>query len=418
MTIRSTYAVGLAVCLVGCSRGALAVPELQMEAGVDAAMEVPPLCIEVPPNGQPLRANLTLPVELSVVDLFFLIDASGSMSDEIDNVRARLRNFVVPRVRDKIAGAAFGLGFIGEFPVEPHGGEGDPHPYELRVPITSDALRLEGALDGVPDWSNGDFPESQVEGLFQVATGDGLEPFITPSFGCTNGGEGGACFRRDALPVVMLITDAPFHNGPPGIDPVAPYHFTPAPHTYQQTLDALHARNIVVIGLGASDSIGPSPLPHLTAIARDSGAIDSDGTAMAFAIGEGGDRVGNAIVSAIEELASGLPLDVDAFARDGIGDDLDARQLITRISPLAAVPSDGVEGITDSMFLGTRPGTRVTFQIEVNVASLPPSPLTRRIPAVIVFRAAQRSVIGEQDVVIVIPGSDGGSCDAGIITGR
>ncbi len=390
------------------------VPEPTLDAGVDATVEPPPVCIEVPPNGAPLRAQLTLPVQLSIVDLFFLIDASGSMSDEIDNVRSRLREFVVPRVRGRIAGAAFGLGFIGEFPVEPHGHLGEPRPYELRVPITTDASRIEGALELVPDWSNADFPESQVEGLFQAATGEGLEPFVEPSVGCSNGGEGGACFRRDALPVVMLITDAPFHNGPPGVEPVAPYRFSPAPHTYQQTVDVLRAGKIMVIGLGASDSIGPSPLPHLTAIARDTGTIDDNGAALAFAIGEGGDRVGGAIVSAIEGLAEGLPLDVDAFARDGAGDDIDATDLITRITPLAADPSDGVREITARSFVGTRPGTRVTFQIEVDVSSLPASVDTRRIPAVIVFRAAQRSVIGEQDVVIVIPGSDGGSCDAGI----
>lgn len=415
MTRRDRLGLLGALLFVGaCSRGALNLPELApVDAGVDAAVEPPPLCLQVPPEGGPLRAALTLPVKLSAIDLFFLIDASGSMSDEIGNVRDRLRDFVVPQVRSNIAGAAFGLAFVGEFPVSPHGNLGEPRPYELRVAMTTDARQIESALTLVPDWSNADFPEAQVEGLYQAATGEGLESFISPSFGCASGGSGGACFRDDALPVIMLITDAPFHNGPPGIDPVAPYRFTPAPHSYQQTVSALRARGIVVLGLGASDSLGPSPLPHLTAIARDSGAVNADGIPMAFSIGEGGNRVGNTIITAIEELAEGLPLDVDAFASDVAGDDIDARSLITRIRPLSANPIDGVEAITDRAFIGTRPGTNVTFEIEVDVSSLPPSTTTRRIPALITFRAAGRSTIGQQEVEILIPGTDNQSCDAG-----
>lgn len=393
-----------------CSRAPLEVPDA-LDAGVDAEVELPPVCIEVPPDGGPLRADLTLPVQLSQVDLMFLIDASGSMADEIDNVRSRVRNFVVPRVRESITGSAFGLAFFGEFPVAPHGNVGSPEPYELRLPITSDAQRLEAALDLVPDWSNADYPEAQIEGLYQVATGEGLPPFIEPSFGCATGGEGGACFRSTALPVVMLITDAAFHNGPPGIAPVDNYSFTPAPHTYAQTVAALRARKIVVIGLGATDSLGPSALPHLTALARDTGAVDTEGRALAFSIGNSGDNVGGAIVTAIEELAAGLPLDVDAYAVDVPGDTTDARSLIARVSPFAAEPASGVEQITETTFVGTQPGTRVTFQIEVDVSSLPRTTETQRIPATIVFRVAQRSIVGERDIVILIPGSDGATCN-------
>lgn len=404
----------LSMMVMGCSRAALNVPDVPpIDAGVDAATEPPLVCLQVPPDGSPLRAALTLPVKLSAVDLFFLIDASGSMADEIDNVRDKLRGFVVPRTRASIPSAAFGLAFLGEFPVAPHGELGSPRPYEVRVTMTTDARRIEGALAQVPDWSNADFPEAQVEALYQTATGEGFNPFIERSLGCASGGDGAACFREDALPVVMLITDAPFHNGPPGIAPVAPYRFTPSPHTYAQAVAALRAKGILVMGLGATDSLGPSPIPHLTAIARDTGAVDTTGKPFAFSIGGGGDRVGETIIRAIETLAEGLPLDVDAFARDVAGDDVDAQSLITAIRPLSAEPSDGVTAITDRSFLGTRPGTNVTFEIEVDVSRLPASPATRRIPATIAFRASGRSIIGSQDIVILIPGTDGDTCDAG-----
>jgi len=407
----------LLLALAACSRSGLRTPlarvDAAVDAGIDASVDTPPVCIQAPIRGEPIRADLTLPVQLSVVDVFFLIDASGSMADEIDNVRRRLRDFVVPSVRARIPGAAFGLGYLGEFPVAPHGRRTKPRPYELRVPITLNALRLEGELDLAPDWSNEDFPEAQIEALYQVATGEGLPPFIDASLGCASGGEGGACFRDSALPVVMLFTDAPFHNGPPNVEPVAPYSFEPRPHSYQQAVDALKARDILVMGLGASDSFGPSPLPHLTALARDTGTVDSDGRALVFDIGDSGSSVGDTIVTAIERLAEGFPLDVDAFIRDGVGDDIDARDLIVSITPLSADPTDGVGRITDRAFVGTRPGTRVTFRLQINVASLPPATMARRVPATVVFRAAGRSIIGEQEIEILIPGNDGETCDAG-----
>src|SRR5690606_10602994 len=120
------------------------------------------------------------------------------------------------------------------------------------------------------------------EGLYQVATGNGYgapgDPgFIPPTTGCPSGGHGGACFRPDALPIIMLITDAPMHNGPPGVAPIAPYTFSPAPHGYMETLDAVAALDALVVTLGASAPGRPSPHAHLRALATDTGSVDADG---------------------------------------------------------------------------------------------------------------------------------------------
>ncbi len=68
------------------------------------------------------------------------------MSDEIDNVRNRLSDVVVPGVRAAIPDAAFGLALLGEFPVEPFGPP-TVRPYELRAPVTRDVVRVEGGLE-------------------------------------------------------------------------------------------------------------------------------------------------------------------------------------------------------------------------------------------------------------------------------
>jgi hypothetical protein len=102
---------------------------------------------------------------------------------------------------------------------------------------------------------------------------------------------------------------------------------------------------------------------------------------------------------------------VDAIVQDVPGDELDARTLVSAVRPLRADPADGVREITGTEFVGVVPGTRVTFEVEIDASGLAPSDSTRRVPARIIFRAFGRSRLGREDVVIVLPGMDGGGCE-------
>ncbi|MBN8616091.1 MAG: VWA domain-containing protein [Deltaproteobacteria bacterium] len=397
----------------GCgSKTGLEAPDVPIDAAVvpDAFMERIE-CIEVPPGEERVLASLTLPARLRVADVMFVIDSSASMRDEIDGVRNGLRDRVVPGVRATIPEASFGVALFGEFPVFPHAREGsDVGPFLLRTPITNDVGRVEVALEDTPVWGNLDDPEAAVEAVYQVSTGEGLSPFIPASLGCATGGSGGACFRADSFHVVLLVTDAPMHNGPPGIEPIAPYTFTPSPHTYEQMLGALAGVDAIVIGLGGTDALRPSPMPHLQAIARDTGAVDGSGAPLAFDIGGSGDGIGEQVVSAIERLAEGHPLEVDAILEDRGGDAIDARTLVVAVRPRAADPSTGIVSMDATTFHGVRPGTRLTFELELDVSSLPPSRERREIPARVVMRESGRARLDSVDVVIVIPGDDGAGC--------
>ena len=388
-----------AIAVAGCgAKTGLDAPVSMPDAGVAAVPEVT-RCVALPSGGR-VVAEFSLPVTLAVVDVMFLIDATASMVDEIDNVRERLRDVVVPGVRAAIPDAQFGLALAGEFPIEEHGPP-DVAPFDMRVPITADVLRVEAALDAIPSWGNYDDPEAQVEALYQIATGAGLPPFIDPFLGCPGGGIGGACFRREALSVIVLITDAPFHNGPPGVDPIAPYRFEPAPHRYEDAIAALDDLDALVIGLGARDFGAMSPIAHLRALARDTRAVDAMLTPLVLDIGDDGSRVGGAIVDAIEHLAADVPLDVDAILEDIPGDPYDVRDLVVEMRPTSASPGRGVREITDRGFLGVVPGTQVRYGITIDAASLAAdAPL--RVPGRVVFRAFGRTRLGAQDVVFVI----------------
>lgn len=414
--VRSVALVA-ATLVAGCgSKTGLEAPDV--DAGIDAGIDAGPPprpCVEVPIEVGEVVADLDVPASLAVIDLMFLIDSTGSMRDEIEAVRSGLRGRVVPSVRAAIPDAAFGLAIFGEFPVAPHGPP-TVRPYELRSPITLDVTRVESAFDGTPTWGNRDDPEAAIEGLYQVVTGEGYgEPstpgFIPPSFGCPSGGYGGACFRPDALPIVMLVTDAPMHNGPPGVPPIAPYTFEPAPHGYRETVDAVLAAGVLIVPLAARDPGRPSPDAHLRQLAADTRSLDRGGAPLFFDIGSRGDRIGEEIVEAVQFIASEVPLDVDAIAQDRPGDSVDASVILRGVRALRASPPENVRRIEGASFFGVVPGTRLTFGLVLDASGLEPSPTRRVFPVRILFRASGRSRLEVRDVDVVVPGADGEGCE-------
>jgi hypothetical protein len=421
------HVVALLAALVAVACGAktgLTAPDSGPDAGIDAAIDAgqdagppPRPCVEAPREAGEVVAAFSLPASLAVIDLMFLIDSTGSMRDEIETVRARLRDVVVPGVRAAIPDAAFGLAIFGEFPVRPHGPSGI-EAYQLRSPITTDVTRVEAALDGTPTWGNFDHPEAAVEGLYQVATGGGYGTpgtpgYIAPSSGCPGGGTGGACFRRDAQPIIMLITDAPMHNGPPGIPPESSYRFTPAPHTYADAVRAVLDLDALVLGLGSTDRGAPPPHAHLRQLCLDTNSVDSSGSPLWFDIGSSGGAIGAEIVRAVQIVASEVPLDVDAVAEDVPGDGVDANLVLRGVRARSASPPENVARMEGSAFFGVIPGTELVFEILVDASELPPSPERRVFPARIIFRESGRARLDVREIDIVVPGDEGIGCEEG-----
>ncbi len=369
-----------------------------------------PVCVVVPSDTPGVVLPLEVPASLRVVDVMFLIDASASMQDEIGQVRDRVRDLVVPGIRAIFPEAAFGVALFGEFPVEPHAFPGDDTgPYTLRASLTTDPARIESALDATPVWGNRDDPEAAIEGVYQVATGEGLSPWILGSLGCPGGGVGGPCFRTDAFRILMVVTDAPMHEGPPGVEPVAPYDFE-GPHDYAATTAAVEAADLFVIGLGATDLGRPTPFEHLAALGRDTGSVDASGRPLVFDIGARGSGVGADIVESVRRVADDVPLDVDAIVEDRAGDPFDARDVVRSVRARSALPASGVTRIEGNTFFGVRPLTRLRFEVSLDAQGLPPSSERREIPARAVFRAFGRTRLEVRDILIVIPGADGAGC--------
>jgi hypothetical protein len=423
--------LGLAVLAAlgsGCgAKTGIDVPDL----GPDLGPDLPVPCLELPlepDGGAPIELPIEIESELERADVVFLIDVTASMGPEIEAVRRGLRDRIAPAIYARVPDVEFAVATFADYPVTPFGAPGD-RPFELFLPMTSDLSRVQAAMNAVALGNGGDIPESQVEALYQIATGEGRSGFFTDSMGrrtfvewvpaslgCPRGGFGYPCFREDALPIVFLFTDADFHNGPGGSEPYLPVLTGTLAATYEQAVAALRESRIRVVGFWSG---GSTVSRDVLRIAVDTEAVARDGSPLVFNIGTDGERLDDRVVEAIQDFAEGVVFDIDAIPLDPTPDDgFDVRTLVAAIVPLRAVPMSGIDGIDveGRRFLGVRSGTRAVFHLLVRTDVVAPGPEPQEFLLDVLFRGDGRTNLGVRRVRIVIPALTGEGCeDAGTL---
>jgi hypothetical protein len=384
-------------------------PDVAEDAAPDAeVVEVDLPCVEIPFEGEPVQVAMETEARIGRADVVFLVDSTNSMTQEIAAIRDHLQHQLAPAISAAIPDAHVGVADFRDFPVPPYGEPSD-YPFRLRQTVTADIAQVQAAVSAIRVAGGGDEPESQVEALYQLATGEGLQPFVSPSPGCARGGLGYACLRRDALPVVLLFTDAPFHNGPGGSLPYV--GISPPPHTYAEALDALLGLGIRVMGFASGRGAERRDLNRL---ARDTGAVDASGQPLVFDIGPNAERLTTEVVEAIGTFAETTVFDVDLVLRDPVpGDGVDVTAFVERV---VAVRADPPEGVTDidteaGIFFGVRAGTRVVYELHLHNDAVAPGPEPQTYQLDVIFRGDGRFMLSRQSVLLVIPGADGQGCE-------
>jgi hypothetical protein len=130
------------------------------------------------------------------VDVVFLIDASGSMGDEIDEVQDQSEE-IMESARALVSDSAFGVAsFVdySDFTDSEYNltyGSGDDYPYRLDQDITEDTDDVRAALDGIELLYGEDMPESYSRALWEMQFLD---------------------WRADSKRIVILFGDAHPHD--------------------------------------------------------------------------------------------------------------------------------------------------------------------------------------------------------------
>ena len=194
---------------------------------------------------------------------------------------------IASTVRSMVPDTWFGVGLHRDFPDNPYGNVADGFftteddvPYRNLQDETSDLSLVNAALM-LGSGGGNDTPESQIESLYLTATGMGLvyptdtaSASIPPKVCVASPDDpapprGYPCFRPGALPIVVLVTDADFHNGvTPGDEYAGPV--ASVAHTNADAVTALSniGARFIGVNLGAAR-------PDMEFIANGTGSIGS-----------------------------------------------------------------------------------------------------------------------------------------------
>lgn len=278
------------------------------------------LTVKVPADGEVTRTiDFTIPGEGSVfdrVDIMFLVDVSGSYSNDMVTFRTRAPD-IMNAFLSTGSNVNIGLASFSDFPVSPFGVSYD-YAFRLDQALTSNTDDVITALNKLTILSGNDAPESQLEALFQTAQ---------PETG----------WRLGSLPIIFLATDASFHNS----DTNPAYPGT----GYTQTLNTLETKGIKVFGLQSGGDVA------------DVLKITSATGGAAYSLSGNSAEIVEAVLSAVESSNRDLDINLEAFG--------DFNKLVSKIVPHAvpgAQPGDAIKNVN--------PGDTVSFDVTFKADAL------------------------------------------------
>jgi hypothetical protein len=370
--------------------------------------------------------QLDFGTDISVADVYFLIDTTGSMGGPISNVQSSLTR-IASELSGRIRSVEMGVGEHKDFPFcgDFFGdsgcyGDGSDQAYVHHTDITGDVAAVQAGLGELTASGGADGPESQVEAMFQTTSGAGGmwrysdgTTWSLPARRCPEYPDeprdrfGYPCFRPGALPIVVLVSDVAWHYGPGGSEAYA--GVTPVPHSFNQAATDMNRIGARFIGV-AVDGGGRSEMEEM---ARRTGSVDGSGSPLVY--DASGGTVSNAIIDGIGTLIGGTPQDVNTRAEDAGGNPggVDATGFIKAIVPQTGCnastgdcgPNPGVtyERQDETTFYQVIPGTRVTFDVDFYNDFVPPPPTAQIYRAVIVVLGNGVAELDSREVYIVVP---------------
>lgn len=371
----------------------------------------PDRCIELPLGAPPVDIKVSFVGRILDADIHFLIDVTGSMGDEIEEVRSRLRDTIIPDIAAQIPDVRFSVSHFADFPVTPFGSPGvsgtlRDELYRSLQATTNDIDAVQGAMDRIRLQSGGDVPEAIVEALYITATGETDEALMPPA-NCALGTVGYPCFASSGARIVLLFTDAQSHNGPGDTD-AYDTRLAYTNHRYEDAVEALNAIGAKVLGL-YSGLGSDSGLTQLQRLARDTGAVRSDGTPIVLQIGVGARSLSRDVVEAVRSLVNDVPLDVDVVLEDAPGDDFDATDFVQAVLAIEAIPPNGAVN-AHHHFEAVRPGTQISFRLVLANRAIEAAEFPTRLRFAVVLRGDAITRLRETVIDVVIPSLAGVGC--------
>ena len=339
-----------------------------IQAAIDSAREktIPvgdKVNVELSEEKQTVPVPVTVPEDyvFDKVDILFMVDVSGSYGDDIAQFKSKAID-IVNAFQTAGRDVQIGLSTFSDFPFYPYGGyaSGD-YAYQLDQPLTSEFSEVISAINSISLHWGADGPESQLEALYQAATGKGR---TIPDKSYADIAPSSVGWRRGSLPIIFLATDYSFHkeSSYPGAN-------------RDETLSELTSRGISVYGLQAGGRI-----TDVEQIADETGGES-------FTLSRNSSEIVNVILAALEE----KPVDIELVVNGDFAD--------TIIQPIT--PEGGFKNVS--------PGETKIFEVTFRPFSIFEKPFLTDTEQIFAFRliviAKDVATIMEIPVTVTIPSS-------------
>ena len=322
----------------------------------------------------PIEDDLDFSTKLQAVDMYVILDRSGSMTSEItavkNNLSTAVRNLTCPPlgtgnpatcIPDLWAGA----GTVG------YQGAGAAA-FQNWVDIQQ-APNFSSLPTAEPSSSN--YLEPLTFATWAAITGQGGASYsmgaVPARATCAgspaaNGGYqtfGYPCFRQGALPVVLLATDEP---------PISAGDTYKSPAWSTVVQPAFAARKAKLVGILGS-GVAASVTNDLRSMATSTGAVDAANGNAPLVFNGADANAAAAIENGIRTLANGLPLDINAVAEDDATDSVDAvAAFVDHLETLQLGTAQCANGLNDvdtnadgfdDKYVQVRTGTPVCWKV-------------------------------------------------------
>ena len=340
--------------------------------------------------------TLTFSTKIDAIDVMIVLDISGSMSDEIEQVSEGIKTQIIDKISTEFPQenfAAFGISHIS------WGGTSN----YMRQKITFNTEDVKNAVEMGSDEMKPAVTANELhsEALYQASIGEEFtgkaffclgnncqQQYIPPAeiniskADCSNdlGDIGGACFRKKSMPIFILVTDEEHEDcDPDGIRVTAEciwdnsFPIQMNGHTFEEAATVMSAIGGKFIGINTwhektadgEDNAGIDPQTDMEFLAQKTASLNGNGEPFIYhtstPTGEGmPEQIGQAII----DLTSWIDMDVTTGKMsDEDCNGQTAADFVKSSKTIEADPPEGVSGQNETTFFSVTQGTDVTFDV-------------------------------------------------------
>ena len=345
---------------------------------------------------------LGLPVDS--LDVYVLVDTTGTMDGEIANLKSELTTGTIARcpggiigeMECVVPGVQFGIGTFRDYGDGTVYGPASYLPYEHVQDLTTDAAAAQTAVNGLTTLGGVTTSESATQALYSMASGDGLGSWVTARTGCPADTFGYPCFRNAAIGAVLLITDAPMHNGPGGYDPYDDALLGFTTPTYADATAALSGAGLTVLAI---DSSGGD-----ATVGSQLGSLATDtGSPAPTTIATDGSGLGAAAVDALTALVDTTRVEISARAVDDAGTAVDESAFVESIVATGDGPTGDCASFAGAVYTDCLPGTDVGFDLTLRNDIVAPTTSAQIFEVTLEFVYDGTTVVSTKTIRILVP---------------